>query len=353
LCSDGCSDAGTENLQNPRENLEQAMSSNPCITVRRPAWLLAETKVVRYRRARRYSPLAHGVLQFVAFHRTATAQQIYRHDPQLFGMTRSGRSMRMHLQTLAAAGDLQVVRGPVNTPNVYLITGQGLRNAGNGNMELVPARRRRPSGSHLPHELLITEIAVLLNEVVWKLPSFTVPWQERFGFRRHLCFGGLVPDYAFVIKHTGGLSVCFVEVSSGEESTTRFREKLTAYQLWSDTDVAQQFLIELYRTHGASQPRPQFRLLCVMHSRLGQNDDARLLQLVDAAAGIDTDMRRRLWCTTAELVGKSKDLAGPIWLRLGELESAFIESGPRRRRALREKLVTANRHSLLPTEAAT
>lgn len=259
----------------------------------------------------------------------------------------------MHLQTLAAAGDLQVIRGPVNTPNVYLITGRGLRNAGNENMDLVPARRRRPTGSHLPHELLITEIAVLLKEAVRKLPKFAVPWQERFGFRRHECFGGLVPDYAFLLKHTGGLSVCFVEVSSGEESTTRFREKLLAYQLWSDTDVAQQFLVELYRTHGASQLCPQFRLLCVMHSRLGQSDDARLLQLVDAAAGIDPGMRRRIWCTTAELVGKSKDLAGSIWLRLGEWEPAFDESGPRRRRVLRQKLATAIRHSLIPTEAAT
>lgn len=47
-CSDGCSDDGTEDLENPRENLEQVMPSNPCITVRRPAWLLAETKIVRY-----------------------------------------------------------------------------------------------------------------------------------------------------------------------------------------------------------------------------------------------------------------------------------------------------------------
>ena len=177
--------------------------------------------------------------------------------------------------------------------------------------------------------------------------------KSRFGFRHHSCFGGLVPDYAFLIKHTGGLSVCFVEVSSGEESTTRFREKLLAYHLWSDTEATQQFLIELYRTHGASLPRPQFRLLCVMHSRLGQSDDARLLQLVDAAAGIDTDMRRRIWCTTAQLLGKSKDLAGPIWRRLGELEPAFDESVARRRRALRQKLMTANRHSLFPTEAAT
>jgi hypothetical protein len=329
------------------------MSSNPCITVRRPAWLLAETKIVRYRHARHYSPLAGGVLQFVAFHRTATAQQIYRNYPQLFGMTRSERSIRMHLQTLAAAGDLQVVRGPVNSPNVYLITGQGLRSTGNDNLDLVPVRRRRPSGSHLPHELLITEIAVLLKEAVRKLPKFTVPWQERFGFRRHLCFSGLLPDYAFVIKHIGGLSVCFVEVSSGEESTTRFREKLFAYQLWSDTEIAQQFLIELYRTHGASQPRPQFRLLCVMHSRLGQSDDARLLQLVDAAAGIDPIMRRRIWCTTAELVANSDDLARPIGLRLGEWEAVFDESGPRRRQALRQKLATASWHSLFPTQAAT
>jgi hypothetical protein len=67
----------------------------------------------------------------------------------------------------------------------------------------------------------------------------------------------------------------------------------------------------------------------------------------------EDSMRRRIWCTTAELVGKSKDLAEPIWRRLGDFESAFDESGPRRRRALRQKWATASRHSLFPTEAAT
>jgi hypothetical protein len=230
----------------------------------------------------------------------------------------------MHLQTLAAAGDLEVVRScGVGGPNIYLITGRGLRNASDGEVATGTSRRRRPSGSHLPHELLITELATLLHESARKLSGIEIAWEERFRFHFNPCFQGVVPDYAFLTNQSEGQLASFVEVSSGEDSTTRLRQKLAAYEAWSECDQTRQFLIELYGRHGASRPRPHFRLLYVMHNRRGFADDRCVEQLARAATEATPALRRRIWCTTAAALATASNLCAPIWLRFADMEASF------------------------------
>ncbi len=286
-------------------------------------------------------------------HRTATALQVRRFFHHRFGTLRSAR---MHLQTLAAEGDLEVVRSQtIGGPNVYLITNRGLRKVAVDRDESFGLHRRRPTGSHLPHELLITEFAVQLRESERQLTGLRIEWAERFGIQRHDCFRGLVPDYAFLFQHSHGRLACLVEVSSGEESIIRLRQKLMTYSLWIETDDAQRFLVDLYRRHGASRPRPEFRLLCVMHRRRGEEDDAALRQLVRAAADGPPSMRRRIWCTTAQALAEEGTLEAAIWLRLADVEGAFEEAASTSGRALSRRLAaaqrTAPRQSLFPKEA--
>ena len=315
-------------------------SRNSCIAVAQPAWQFAGVRRLRYRSARPYSALAERLLRYFVVHRTATANQVLRYFPQCFGTL---RSVRMHLQTLAAAGDLEVVRNcGVGGPNIYLVTGRGLRNASDCGAETGPARRRRPSGSHLPHELLITEFATLLHESARQLRGIEIPWEERFGFHFNPCFQGLVPDYAFLTNQSEGQLASFVEVSSGEDSTTRLRQKLAAYTAWSQCDETRQFLLELYSRHGAARPRPQFRLLCIMHNRRGFSDNRSVEQLVRAATDAPPGFRRRIWCTTAAALATAGNLSAPIWIRFGDIEASFAgdESSVRERQ---RRLTTACR----------
>jgi hypothetical protein len=331
------------------------MSKKRWITVRRPAWQSAAIRTTRYQSARRYSPFANEILRFLAVHRTATADQLQRALSSHFGADRTGRSVRMHLQTLASTGDVRVIRAQaVAGQNIYLITGRGLRKVADERIEVDARRRRSPSGSHLPHELLITEFAVLLRKTAGPESGIQIRWEERFGFQQYDCFRGLIPDYAFLVEHHEGLKAYFAEISSGEESSTRFRQKLEAYALWSETDEAQRFLVDLYQEHGARQPQPRFWLLCIVHQRFNHADDARLRKFVNAAIDVPPAIRRRCWCATAEAISTADNLAVVIWLRLGDLEPAFGEAqglqGLQRRRRLAEAQIKLPRHCLFPTE---
>jgi hypothetical protein len=206
-----------------QESASLTASIVPCFRASMPsAYPLITSRPVRtrHRASRRTSRYADQLLPFIAFHRTVIASHVERMFPHVF---RTDRATRMHLQTLVTTGDLACMRTSVTEPNVYVITTKGLRTVDdnpdvNG---VVPVRRHRPTGSHVAHELLITEVAVSLAEAVGVRPDLTMPWHERFGFIQHPAFRRLIPDYGFLLQHAQGRLACFVEVFSGEESPTR------------------------------------------------------------------------------------------------------------------------------------
>ena len=263
----------------------------------------------------------------------------------------------MHLQTLVAYGDLTVVRGQgaVGRPNIYLITRQGLRKSGQGTGHMGNDHwrpRRRPTGCHGAHELLITEIAVLLAETVRARPNLNLRWTERFGFSGQSAFQQLVPDYGFLFQHNKGLLVCLVEVSSGEESSTRFGQKLRKYAQWGVSPEGQGFLIDLYREHGARTPQPRFRLLFVAENRRTGNDTIRLRQIFAEALRLPRAIQRQIWATTVESLKDTSGVDAPVWMRGADIESAVPRykslSRAKRDRFLASVLDGLPKHRLFP-----
>src|SRR4051812_38303603 len=123
------------------------MPDRQCFTVSKPAWRLSEIRKRRYSGSRQYSSQWQGLIQFLAMHRSATAHQMHRYYSDRFG---TDRSLRMHLQTLAAEGDIDVVRAQgLSSPNIYIVTGRGLAKADANAIEPNGGRRRAPSGNHL------------------------------------------------------------------------------------------------------------------------------------------------------------------------------------------------------------
>ncbi|MCH8148642.1 MAG: replication-relaxation family protein [Planctomycetes bacterium] len=237
--------------------------------------------------SRRYSRFASTLLEFFALYRTALASQVHR---QLIDQLPTDRVTRLHLQTLVAAGELEVIREPgINSPNVYVVTRRGLRAMDSRHVFDTKPRTR----SHVAHELLITEVAVSLKDVTRLRADIKLCWQERFALAQHTSFRELVPDYAFLFQHDVGRLLCLVEVSSGEESATRLGQKLHKFADWAESPEGYEFIVELYRQCGAAKPRPQFRLLVVAENRRSGNDATRVRQVFGEAMRLPRGLRRR------------------------------------------------------------
>ena len=93
----------------------------------------------------------------------------------------------------------------------------------------------------------------------------------------------------------GGMVCCLLEMDLGTMNVKRIRQKYRRYAAWIASQAGQQYLIDLYRSHGAQSPRPTFRLLMIARDRSGQDDHRRLRELYAAAKGLPAAMQDRLW----------------------------------------------------------
>lgn len=299
---------------------------------------------------RRYSRYARPLLQFFALHRVSCASDV---QTALMQHLPSDRVTRLHLQTLVEAGDLAVMRdASVGRPNVYTITTRGLRRATElGVAVAIPAKRRQSTGNHVRHELLITQLAVDIQAAARQRADVQIRWQERHGFHRYTAFGELRPDYAFLLQHTSGHLIHLVEVSSGEESPTRLKEKLEAYANWGESPEAHEFLLKAYRAAGASEPRPTFRLLFVVENRRSGIDSTRLRQVFAASLDVSDNLRQRLRATTVSAV-EATNIDGKVWLAGTDLDRhapAYLALALRQRAAFLTRVFTnAPRYPLFP-----
>ena len=300
---------------------------------------------------RLYSRYGQEVLEFFAMHRAALASQVRRQFPSYFG---ADRTVRLHLQTMVEAGELvKAQRQGIGEADVYLITAKGLRRA-SPSIEAGEYRRwrRRQTASHLQHELLITELAVSTTEAAARRRDLALPWQARFSLGSEPRLRLLVPDYGFLFKHASGQMICLVEVSSGEDSPTRIREKLLKYTIWSDSAEGGEFLVELYQRNGAKNARSQFRLLLVLQDRRTGNDAARLRQAAAAAIELEPAMQSRLWLTTVQQLTEQGSAASAVWIRGSDLMTAaghlLAVSGRERSRLLDGELRALPLHQLFP-----
>lgn len=292
------------------------------------------------------------VLEFFAKHRIAMAGHVQRRFPKLFP---TDRTTRMHLQTLVASRELSVTQQhSAGLPNVYQITGRGLRTVAEqeGSEDDLRARVQRIARSRVPHELLITEFATALEETARRRGELSIGWQERIAFTQQPSFRTVIPDYGFLFQHPQGQMLCLLEVQSGEESPMRVRRKLERYAEWQESPEGQRAMMEIYRRHGAKAPRPQFRLLFVVEDRRTGNDEARLRQVFSEAVHLPSSLRRRIWAATVSDLLEAANVDSPVWRRGTDLERAIGQwqglVKRKRRRFVASLVRSMERHTLFP-----
>jgi hypothetical protein len=113
---------------------------------------------------------------------------------------------------------------------------------------------------------------------------------------------------------------CFVEMDNGTMNRKQIWAKYRRYTAWAESPAGKQYLVDLYHHHGATEPRPTFRLLIIARSRIGNDDDHhRMLELLAVAAKLPATLKDRLWFTTvADLCHWQHDplpLDAAIWRR--------------------------------------
>ena len=208
------------------------------------------------------------------------------------------------------------------------------------------------------HEILITEFLLALWQTVDRRPDLELMTVQRLGsLAKHPAFRvtvgrrstRLVPDAMFLFRQRDcGLCCCFLELDNGTMNRKQLEAKFGRYAAWAKLDLGRAFLIDLYRRHGATEPRPTFRLLMVARSRTGQNDSTRAAELSKGTSQARIVIRDRVWLTTVDaLRDRQHDkhpLSANIWLRARDLER-LSDSG-----SLQKQIANTSRHALFPTE---
>lgn len=281
------------------------------------------TPVHVHRRAKVKRPVERRhfarILAFVHRNRFAVASQIQR---RFADVLRSDRTARRHLEEMEALGYLGVApaRGVSPLfPKVYYVTGRGVRRlreclaAQGKSWEATRVDRR---GRHtregygaeqLVHEILITEFLLSVWQIGESDPNVKVLAVQRRSLVKHPAFRftiagkttQLIPDAMFLCRHNpGGMACYFVEMDTGSMNRKQLSEKLQRYAVWSESAGGQQYLTNLYDRHGATEPRPVFRLLIVTRDRTSGDDQRRLAEVATVTSQLPQRIRNRIWLTT-------------------------------------------------------
>jgi hypothetical protein len=289
------------------------------------------------------------ILAFVHRNRFAVASQIQR---RFSDVLRSDRTARRHLEQMEALGYLGVAPargvGPL-FPKVFYVTGCGVRKLSDSlNKRGKPwqavrvDRRGRQAGEgysaeQIIHELMITEFLLGVWETGNRQPETKILAMERRSLMKHPAFSCAVgrqttrlkPDAMFLVRHDPGGMICnFVEVDLGNMGKKQLRAKFKRYEAWSQSAGGQQYLIDLYKRHGAAEPRPIFRLLVIAKDRVQTDDRRRLVEIARSLKGLSDSLRNRIrMATVADLRSHQQRngiLATELWKRIEEVEGIEI-----------------------------
>jgi len=262
-----------------------------------------------------YSKYAKEIFHHLTFHRVCFAEDFPRFLPHRF---KTDRLARKHLESIAGEGHIDILEfAERQKPQIYVITDEGF-SAAQRHLKHVPntfpSRKVEIKGQHVLHEALISEVASRRERYLRGQTGFRLLWKERFGFQEIPGFEDVIPDYADAFEGPYGQLIDFVEVLSGEQSITRVRKKLKAWEAWWLSRESREFLEQAFRAWGARTTTPAFRLIIVAHNRsLVSTDFAWEREILGATFDLHPELQRRIWTTTNSAIKEADDINGPIW----------------------------------------
>ncbi len=288
-----------------------------------------------------------AILGFVYRNRLAVASQIQR---RFASILKTDRTTRRHLAEMESLGFLGLVETRNTSPlwpKIYFVTKTGAsrlraeleRQSKPGQLIRVDrSRSEGHSGEHVLHELLITEFGVAVWQTIQARDNLDLLQIERRSLPSNdglICSVSgkatrLEPDAMFVHRvRDQGMICSFVELDMGNMSMRQIEAKFARYEAWATSSSGQEFLTDLYHRHGATNPRPGFRLLLVAGNRTNPSESDRVADLLATASGF-VEVQKRAWFTTcAELCQHQFDaapLSASIWRKVEDVRKGLMTS---------------------------
>ena len=263
-----------------------------------------------------------AIIAFIHRNRFATASQTQRRFP---GHLKSDRTTRRHLEELQSLGFLDTVQPPSPLwPKTYFATARGIKRLQSAYSDknidwkpLVVDRYRRIgfSPAHVTHELFITELSLTAWQVAQSRDDLELLSLQRRILARHPAFQitmagrhtKLAPDGMLLLRQDGAKMICcFLEVDLSTMGERQWKGKLRRYANWAESESGNRWLVDLYCSYGATNPRPMFRVLTVA------NNVKRADTLVKWTQPLHSILRRRMRFTSTEDVVKNPENAIPL-----------------------------------------
>jgi hypothetical protein len=286
-------------------------------------------------------PHCPRILAFVYRSRFAVASQIQR---RFADVLKSDRTTRRHLEEMESLGYLGVAPARGTSPlfpKIYYVTGRGVRHlrecmAKQGkSWEATRVDRR---GRHaregygaekLLHEIMTTEFLLAVWQQEQKNPDLKILTIQRRSLVKHSTFRftmngrytQLIPDAMFLARHPEGMVCYFVEIDTGTMNRKQLVAKFNRYVTWASSTAGQQYLFDLYRRHGAQEPRAVFRLLVIVKDRSNTDDRRRLKQFGTVVKKLPDSLKKRLWLTSVSKIqaeGETLGILTPNLWQIGE-----------------------------------
>jgi len=354
----------------------------------RSAWALPDRSLRKARpdkQAGQAKILPHypHVILYVYMSRYATVDHIQR---RFSGTIKSLRTAQYQLARLIDLGFLKTVEVTSTSPNfphVYVATGRGVSHVRKRfKVELTEAREEATSLASITHELFLTAFELACWQTVKTRPDLSLKMTERryFHQQRRLKYPvsgrsqHLIPDAGFLLsveRGQGPLSLLhfFAELDNGTELPSVVLTKFRKYVAWTESEHGRNYLLDLYRRHGAAKPKPNYRLLVIARRR-GQTgqDDRRVADLFTQALELPEAMRNRIWFASVDdLMSHEHDqapLASDLWIRVADTNTwlndyrAYVatlptgkgyKSSQNKRDYVAEKLPAMPRHPMFPS----
>lgn len=299
-----------------------------------PLHQLRRTKPKRARHRPHYA----AILGFIYRNRYVVSSQVQR---RFSTCLRSSRTTRRHLEEMQQLRLLDIVPTRNTSPlfpKVYYVTGRGvrkLRQAYVAQGKTWDASRIDRKGRHskegysseqVIHEILLTEFLLAVWQTVQGRPDLELLTIQRRSLAKHPAFQislgnrqtQLIPDASFLFRQKDrGMLCCCVEMDTGSMNRKQLRAKFARYHAWAESNASKEYLIGLYRRHGATEPRPSFRLLIVAKDR-SDNDERRVAEVLTAAASSPSVVDRIWIAAVADLRQHQHDslpLGSAVWRR--------------------------------------
>lgn len=303
-----------------------------------PLHQLRRTKQKRARHRPHYA----AILSFIYRNRFVVSSQVQR---RFSTYLRSSRTTRRHLEEMQQLRLLDIVPTRNTSPlfpKVYYVTGSGVRKLRKayaaqgktweaGRIDRKGRHRNEGYGSEqVLHEILLSEFLLAVWQTVKGRGDLELLTIQRRSLAKHSAFQvalgnratQLKPDALFLFRQKDrGMLCCCVEMDTGSMNRKQLRAKFARYRAWAESETGKEFLLGLYRRHGATDPRPSFRLLIVAKDR-GDNDEGRLAELLTAAMPYPTVLDRIWIATIAGLRNHQHDampLGSAVWQRGREI----------------------------------